>query len=137
MEIAKFTKRVFSYLIDLIICFAIGAGCGVPLFMFTKIPWYFNMLITLSCCYGSYLLLCILFMSIFRGRSLGALIFGIKHVNQDGSNISIRNVIIKNLYLGLIPFTIVNAVYMLIVHTEKTLFDKITDTIVIDVYKNN
>jgi len=137
MEIAKFTKRVFSYLCDLILCFAIGASCGVPLFLLTSIPWYFNVLITLACCYGSYLIPCIIFMSIVRGRTLGALIFGIKHVNNDGSKISIKNIIIKNLYLGLIPFTIVNAFYMLSVHTERTIFDKITDTIVIDIFKSN
>lgn len=133
MKIAKFNKRVFSYLVDLIICFCAGGFASFPLYKFTKIPLYFNILLTLVICYFVYLIFCILFMIIVRGMSLGSLIFGVKHVNEDGSNISIRNVIIKNLYLGLIPFTIVNAIYMLSIHTQKTIFDKITDTIVIDI----
>jgi len=133
MEIARFTKRTISYLIDTIICFGLGIGCGVPLFKMTKIPWYFSIIITLAFCFFIYVILNSLFMLIVRGRTLGALICGIKTINNDESKIKFKNILIKNLYLALIPFVIINAVYMLSIHTETTIFDRITDTIVVEI----
>ena len=68
-----------------------------------------------------------------KGRSFGAFIFGIKTTTKDNKVISTRNIWVKQLYLGLIPFVLANAIYMLVVHTELTLFDRITNTIVIDI----
>ena len=68
-----------------------------------------------------------------KGRSIGAFIFGIKTTTKENGNISLRNIWVKQLYLGLIPFVIANAIYMLVIHTEQTLFDRITNTIVVDI----
>lgn len=133
MEIARFNKRVLSYLVDFLISFGIGAGCAVPLFMFTKLPWYFIIMIDCVICYAVYLLINVPVMYFSKGRSFGAFIFGIKTVTKENSTISSRNIWVKQLYLGLIPFVIANAIYMLVVHTEQTLFDRITNTIVIDI----
>lgn len=136
MEFARFNKRVFSYLVDFVFAFGLGAAFGCLLFIFTSIPWYFSLLITFLFCYIAYLLINVPIMHFSSGRSIGAFIFGIRTVNQNNEPISLHNIWIKNLYLGLIPFVLANAIYMIIVHTEQTLFDRITDTIVVDI-KNN
>ncbi|MCQ2795634.1 MAG: RDD family protein [Bacilli bacterium] len=133
MEIARFNKRVFSYLVDFLISIGIGAGCSVPLFMFAVLPWYFSMMISFLICYVVYLLINVPVMYFSKGRSFGAFIFGIKTVTKENGTISSRNIWVKQLYLGLIPFVVANAIYMLVVHTEQTLFDRITNTIVIDI----
>lgn len=134
MEIARFNKRVLSYLIDFLITFGIGGGLSSLLFIYAShISWYFLMILTFVICYATYLLVNIPVMYFSKGRSLGALIFGIKTVTKDNKTISLRNIWIKQLYLGLVPFVIANAIYMLVVHTEQTLFDRITNTIVIDI----
>ena len=133
MEIARFNKRVFSYLVDFFISFGIGGALSSLLFIFTSIPWYFSMILAFVICYVVYLLINIPVMYFSKGRSFGALIFGIKTTTKDNKVISTRNIWVKQLYLGLIPFVLANAIYMLVVHTELTLFDRITNTIVIDI----
>ena len=134
MEVARFNKRAFSYLIDFLISYGIGIGLSSLIFIFaTGFPWYFGILISFVICYVTYLLINVPMMYFSKGRSFGALIFGIKTVTKENANISIRNIWIKQLYLGLIPFVIANAIYMLVVHTEQTLFDRITNTMVVDV----
>mgnify|MGYP003296244331 CR=1 FL=1 len=133
MEIARFNKRVFSYLVDFFISFGIGGALSSLLFIFTSISWYFSMILTFVICYAIYLLINIPVMYFSKGRSFGAFIFGIKTTTKDNKVISTRNIWVKQLYLGLIPFVLANAIYMLVVHTELTLFDRITNTIVIDI----
>ncbi|MCQ2792244.1 MAG: RDD family protein, partial [Bacilli bacterium] len=133
MEIARFNKRALSYLIDFLLTFGIGVALSIPLFIYTEIPWYFSIILLMIICYLTYLLIHVTTMLLSRGRTLGAAIFGIKTVTKDNKPISGRNVWIKELYLGLLPFVIANAIYMLIIHTEQTLFDRITNSIVVDV----
>lgn len=134
MEIARFYKRVFSYLVDFLISFGIGGGLSSLIFIFApQIPWYFSMLLSFVICYAIYLLINIPVMHLSKGRSFGAFIFGIKTTTKENGRISLRNIWVKQLYLGLIPFVVANAIYMLVIHTEQTLFDRITNTIVIDI----
>lgn len=131
-EPARFNKRVIAYLIDLLISYGIGAWLSSYLYLKTSFPWYFSLFLTILICYLVYILINTPFMAISRGKTFGGLILGIKMVTKDNHNVSFRQIFIKNIYLGLLPFSIANAIYMLIVHTEITLFDKMTDTITID-----
>lgn len=137
MEIARFEKRIFAYLIDILIAVGLGCTSGALLFIYTKIPWYFSMLLTILNCYLIYLIINVPLMFFTKGRTIGSFIFRIKTISVDNNPITFKDCLIKNLYFGLIPVTIVNAVYMLIVHTEKTIIDTITDTISVDSKKNN
>ncbi|MCQ2794512.1 MAG: RDD family protein [Bacilli bacterium] len=136
MNIEHKKKRILSYLIDFVLPIALGIATTTLLIMRANFPWYFAMLIGAGACYLLYLLLNTIFLCSTHGYTFGSLIFAIKTVTLQGEDISWRIALVKNLYLGLIPFAIVNAVYMLVVHTERTVFDKITDTIVVDVKEN-
>ncbi len=67
-----------------------------------------------------------------NGYTLGGAMLRIKVVHMDDRDINYRDAFIRSVCLSIIPWVLVNAIYMLIVHTERTIFDKITDTIVID-----
>ncbi len=134
MEIARFNKRVFAFLVDYLSPMTIGAVLSYPLFKFVDgLPLYFAIIISALICYGVYLLFNVPIMYFSKGSTLGSFIFRIKTVKKDNSKLTIRSILVKHLYLGLLPFTIANAIYMLVVHTEQTLFDRITNTIVIDI----
>mgnify|MGYP003321582360 CR=1 FL=1 len=132
MEIARFEKRVISYLIDLVFPYAIGITSGVLLFVYTPLPWYFSLLLLFLFCFVAYLLVNVPAMGLSKGHGIGSAITGIKTINENGSPITWKAVWIKNLYYALLPCVIANAIYMLIIHTERTLFDRITDTVVVD-----
>lgn len=132
MEIARFEKRVLSYIIDMIFPYSIGIVSGVMLFIYTPLPWYFSLLLLFLFCFLAWLLINIPAMGFSHGHGIGSAIFGLKTIRKDGKDISWKIVWVKNLYYALLPFMIVNAVYMLVIHTERTVFDRITDTIVVD-----
>lgn len=132
IEPASFTKRVFSYLIDLIFAFGLGGGLGSLIFIFTKLSWYFALIATITICYACYLIINVPLMYFTKGYTIGGAFFNIKTVNEDNSVISLTNIWIKCLYLGVIPFTIANAIFMLVIHTQVSVFDRITNTVVVE-----
>lgn len=133
MEIARFEKRIFSYIIDMILSIVTFIIINVVLARFTSISWYFVLIIAVFSSYAINLLVNVPVMGFSKGRSIGAYIFKIKTIKKDNSSIDWKIAWIKNLYLALIPIVVVNAVYMLTIHTEKTAIDKITNTVVIDI----
>ncbi|MFA5283250.1 MAG: RDD family protein [Bacilli bacterium] len=135
MEIARFDKRIIAYCIDMLIAAAAGVATSVLLAINTdwSIPWYFLILIGQTIGYFIYCLFVICALHWTNGFTLGGAILGIKSIHLDRKKISVGDAIVKGVTLGIIPMAIVNAIYMLVIHTEKTIFDRLTDTIVVDI----
>lgn len=135
MEIARFDKRIIAYCIDMIIAVAAGIATSVILAINTNwsIPWYFLILIGQTTGYFVYCLFVICALCWTNGFTLGGVILGIRSIHLDRKRISVGDAIVKGVTLGIIPMAFVNAVYMLVIHTEKTIFDRLTDTIVVDI----
>lgn len=135
MGIARFEKRIMAYLIDIVI----AALSAIPLtivFAYLaswKIPWYFVLIIAQLLTWFFYALFSTCISHWSNGYTIGGAIFGIKSAHKNGQRINVSDAIIKGICIGILPFDIVNAAYMLIVHTEITIFDRMTDTIVIDI----
>lgn len=130
MKTAKFEKRIFSYLVDLVPCVAIGIVLFI--FVFNKIPVIQDLTIyTITFVISSimYILIWTLILKITNGYTLGGAIFRIKTVSMYSERLSIKECFLKNIFLGFFPCVIVNAFYMLIVHTDKTIFDQLSNTI--------
>lgn len=132
MGVARFEKRVFSYLIDNVLPILFSVLGSILLLNNTTIPWYFILIIAILTAYFLFQLINVNVMAATGGYTIGSAIFQIKTVTINGNKISYRNALIKNLYHGIVPLVFANAIYMLVVHTEHTIFDKITDTIVVD-----
>jgi uncharacterized RDD family membrane protein YckC len=135
MGIARFEKRIGAYLIDIIssILFALPLTIFFAYLSSWQIPWYFDLWIAQLLSWFFYALFTTCSVHWSNGYTLGGLIFGIKSVHRDGKRISVGDAITKGICIGILPFVIVNAIYMLVVHTEITIFDRMTDTIVIDI----
>ena len=132
MDIARYERRVFAYLIDVLLCL----GCAFLTWSF--IPWMrafplAAQIVVLEVMMGLYYML---FGGILlkwsNGYTLGGALLRTKVVHMDDRDITYRDAFIRSVCLSIIPWVLVNAIYMLIVHTERTICDKITDTIVID-----
>lgn len=134
MSIARFEKRVFAYLIDTIFAILISIPLTLLICYATNwsMPWYFGLLICQLFAWFIYALFSSCAVHWSNGYSIGGAIFGIKSVHRDGKRISVADAVVKGVCIGIWPFVLANAVYMLIVHTEITVFDRMTDTIVID-----
>lgn len=138
MEIARYEKRVIAYLIDLLVAFVPALGLFIFLYFFfepkltTSIPSYFFALAAELLTYLFYVFLNFFFLVFSKGYTLGMLIIGTKVIHLSKRPPTVREIFLKTISIGLFPMVIVNVIYMLIVHTEKTIFDRISETIVVD-----
>lgn len=131
--IARFEKRLFSYLVDFILPLAGGILTSLLFLKIPYFPWFVIFIFAILFTYFYYLFINLVLMAIFKYRTLGMIIFKTKMIKNDGSEAAFKDCVVKCLYLGLVPFSVINAIYMITVHTEITLFDKMTNTLVVEV----
>jgi uncharacterized RDD family membrane protein YckC len=130
MQISSFEKRIFAYLVDFLI--VLGIAIGIYIFVFMRIlNWNWEYGLIFSPIIASILFVCFVgnLCYLTNGYTLGNAIFGLKMVSIKFQKLSYRQVMIKYLPLSLIPCMVVNALYMLIKHTEKTIFDELSHTV--------
>ncbi|MFA5421552.1 MAG: RDD family protein [Bacilli bacterium] len=136
MEIARYEKRVIAYLIDLLIAFAPPLVVAFLLYFHLpdgpSVPLYFYFLVVEIATYLLYIVFTFIFSMISRGFTLGSLIMGIKIMHPNRLPVTAREAFIRGVTIGLLPMVIVNAIYMISIHTERTIFDRITETVVVD-----
>lgn len=136
MNIIRYEKRIFAYLIDLFVILAIvTAGTIILMLSFPKlgeIPWYFIMFMICFAIFFLFTLVHTLSMFLSNGRTLGSLIFGLKTIHTNLERLTFADCLCKCVLLSLVPVALVNGVYMLIIHTEKTAFDRLTKTVAVD-----
>ncbi len=132
MEIARYERRVLAYLLDILLCL----GCAFVVWFFVDwirfLPVVVQIVILELLMGLFYMLFGGILLKWSNGYTLGSAIFRIKVVHMDDRDITYRDAFIRSITLSIVPWVVVNAVYMLIVHTERTIFDKLTDTIVVD-----
>lgn len=136
MEIARYEKRIIAYLIDLLIAFIPPLVLGIVIYFQipfnTNIPIYFYFLAVELATYLLFIIFTFLFLMISKGFTLGSLFMGIKIMHPNRVPLTAREALLRGVTIGVLPMVLVNAVYMISVHTERTIFDRITETVVVD-----
>ena len=132
MNIPRFDKRIISYLIDLIIPSILSLLTYFLLKHSFQILNYLTFFLWIEFFAMVYFLLInSLFAYLFNGNTIGNLFTKTKMVSIDGKRLTLKQVLLKYLPLSLWPTVIINAFYMLYVHTESTIYDTLSNSIVI------
>lgn len=132
MNIPRFDKRIISYLIDLIIPSILSLLTYFLLKHSFQILDYLTFFLWVEFFAMVYFLLInSLFAYLFNGNTIGNLFTKAKMVSIDGKRLTLKQVLLKYLPLSLWPTVIINAFYMLYVHTESTIYDTLSNSIVI------
>ena len=132
MNIPRFDKRIISYFIDLIIPSLLSLLTYFLLKHSFQILDYLTFFLWVEFFAMVYFLLInSLFAYLFNGNTIGNLFTKTKMVSIDGKRLSLKQVLLKYLPLSLWPTIIINAFYMLYVHTESTIYDTLSNSIVI------
>ena len=132
MNIPRFDKRIISYLIDLIIPSILSILTYFLLKHSFQILDYLTFFLWVEFFAMVYFLLInSLFAYLFNGNTIGNLFTKTKMVSIDGKRLTLKQVLLKYLPLSLWPTVIINAFYMLYVHTESTIYDTLSNSIVI------
>ena len=136
MNTARFDKRVIAYLIDIIFSVALTVtGIVFAIILFEpvrEIPWYFTILISFSIAWFIYTFINSIWLYVSSGRTLGALIVGLRVVHPNLERLTFADAVCRSATLAIVPMVLANAVYMLYIHTEKTVFDRMSKTVVVD-----
>ena len=132
MNIPRFDKRIISYFIDLIIPSILSLLTYFLLKHSFQILDYLTFFLWVEFFAMVYFLLInSLFAYLFNGNTIGNLFTKTKMVSIDGKKLTLKQVLLKYLPLSLWPTVIINAFYMLYVHTESTIYDTLSNSIVI------
>ncbi|HOJ45614.1 MAG TPA: RDD family protein [Bacilli bacterium] len=130
MRIARYEKRLLAYFID----FAIALAGALAIFFLIPMSLTIVEKVLLSQIGASfiYFILTFLLLWVSNGYTLGSALSGIRVVRLDDEKIGVKEALVRASSLAIFPWAIINAVNMLLVHTERTLFDRLSDTLVID-----
>lgn len=135
MKIARFEKRVIAYIIDIALSLSIVVGLyfGLHLNVNLSLSWT----VVLVFLVGGFIYFLFGFPIVYfsNGRTVGSFIMGLKAVHIRESHITWKAALIRSMGISVIAMVIVNAFYMLTVHTNRTIFDNLSGTYVIDVRK--
>ena len=136
MNVASYIKRGGKYAVDFVFAALFPAAALVYVFYYAhyllNIPPLFLALILLASQWLSFTIINTLWMFTSNGRTLGSHIFGVRIVRQNFKRLSFGDCFARNIGEGLIIMMIVNWIYMIAVGTEKSIFDRITNTVIVD-----
>lgn len=128
MKIAAFENRIFSYLIDLIIPTALSVLLYFTVFRYVSIKTMFAIyVIMLTVISITYFIINTIITYLTNGYTLGNFIFHIKVVGEN-NRLSFISCVLKYAFLAFPMCAAINALYMIIAHTEITIFDRISST---------
>ncbi len=96
------------------------------------LPLYFYFLGVEIASYLLFIIFSFFFIIISKGFTFGSLIMGIKIMHPNRIPLTARDAFLRGVTIGVLPMVLANAVYMLAIHTERTIFDRITETVVVD-----
>jgi|LAHS01.1.fsa_nt_gb uncharacterized RDD family membrane protein YckC len=136
MAIARYEKRIWAWTIDKLLSFGVFG-----LFIYLFLRWFgpnaslfLLILLAYLVSYAFYVVFNGLWSFFGNGATLGMLIFRIRAVHADGCHLSLKEAFLKVLLTGLLVMDAANSLYMLLTHTERSIFDRMSETTVIDVH---
>lgn len=137
MKVVRFDRRVIAYIIDFIISMALSFGVFYFIYKFSQLPilsYFYILTVLFQILIYSFINTLMLF---FSGTTIGSAIMRIKVIPLHKEKLTFRICLIRCLSLSVFVATLINALYMLTVHTEMTIFDRLSQTMVIDARNNS
>jgi uncharacterized RDD family membrane protein YckC len=135
MSIARYEKRMIGWLIDKLI--SLGALAGVLTVEILYLPKDFSLfleiLIATIAGYAFYVLTVSLYLFFGNGYTLGMQLMGIRTYHATKDHIRFYEAYLKAMMTGFTAMDLINSIYMLSSHTERSVFDRLTNTLVVDV----
>jgi uncharacterized RDD family membrane protein YckC len=136
MNIARFGKRISAYIVNLVFAYAFPVVALVLAYVyvpnFSKIPFLFVFLMIIFASWFAYTFIFTIWLFVTNGRTLGARIFGLRVVHPNISRLSFGDCFARAAAEGMFMMAIISSLYVIAVHTEKSVFDRLTDTVIAD-----
>ena len=135
MNIARYEKRMLGWLIDKVISLLAFGGILAVEILF--IPHNFSLFLEILIAglggYFFYVLSVSLYLFFGNGYTFGMQLLGIRTYHATKDHLRFSESFLKALMTGFTAMDLVNSIYMLSEHTERSVFDRLTNTLVVDV----
>ena len=132
MDYAQRKNRLLSFLFDLLITLGVSMG----IFSFTIFSFHIDisyyLLISIFACYFLYILGVSILLKISKGMTLGGLIFNVRITQTKNRRLSAKQLLIRTSLQGLLPFVLLDILYLYKHDTNLSVIDKITSTLVVN-----
>ena len=132
METISFTKRLFLYLINIILYSGMGFSSSLPFLLVLHIPigWYIVISLGVTVTLG--VILRYLLIRIMRGSTITSFFFGVRYIGVEEKELKGRQIIIRVINEAIPFLLLLDLVYLKINHTERGVIDRISDSFTID-----
>ena len=132
METAVLAKRIWAYIINLVLYLGIGFAAGVPFLILLNVQIIFYILIS----FGAAIILSFFFdlflLAVTKGYTIGAAILGIRYVSSDGKRINRRQAMVRSASESMLIFVIIDLLYFIKNNTERGVIDRLSNSFAID-----
>ena len=132
METAALSKRIWTYIINLLVYNGVGFASALPFLLVVKLHPFFYVLIGL----GFAMIISLLFecfvLKISKGYTIASAIFKVKFVSSDGSVIDNKQILIRAAFESIVIFALFDLIYFLKNQTERGAIDRLSDSFAID-----
>lgn len=135
METAILSKRVWVYIINLVLYLGIGFLGALPFLTLLKVHALLYVLfaiiiaILISFIFDLIILIC------SHGYTIGSAILGVKYVSSDGQRLTKRQCFIRSASESILIFVLFDWIYFAKNRTERGVIDRLSDSFAIDIHR--
>ena len=132
METAVLAKRIWAYIINLILYLGIGFASGVPFLILLNVQVIFYILISFGIAIIFSFFFDLFLLVVSKGYTIGTAILGIRYVSSDGKRINRRQAMVRSASESMLIFVIIDLMYFIKNNTERGVIDRLSNSFAID-----
>lgn len=132
METARLAKRIWAYVINLILYVGIGFLASLPFLTIIGLHPLLYVLIAVGIAIVFSFLFDLFLLVITGGFTIGTAIMGIKYVSSNGHKISKKQAFIRSSSESILIFAILDLIYFIRYRTERGVIDRLSNSFAID-----
>lgn len=133
METAVLTKRVWVYIINLILYLGIGFLAAIPFLTLLKLHALLYVLIALLIAALISFIFDLIILICSHGYTIGSAILGVRYVGSDGRTLTKRQCFIRSASETILIFVLFDWIYFVKNRTERGVIDRLSDSFAIDI----
>ena len=132
METAVLAKRIWIYIINMIIYLGVGFASALPFLLALKLHPAFYVLIGIGFATLISFIFTFMALMISRGYTFASAIFSVKFVSSDGRGINNKQILIRSSLESIVIFVLFDLIYFAKNQTERGVIDRLSDSFAID-----
>ena len=133
MEVAVLGKRVWLYIINMILYLGIAFSSSLPFLLIIHLHWALYILISLGITIVISFLISFFFLSVTHGYNIGSTLMGVKYIGARNERLKVKQAFVRALAESIFIYVLFDLIYFWKNRTERGVIDRLTNTFAIDI----